>query len=91
MGQACHVYTCFATRVETDQHNNDCWTVDIKSNPTLVLKTYTINGPFYKQFPGKPAAEVSYKNTLTYRSVHVLSTMRGDEWCMLTGVFLTSS
>ena len=30
----------------------------------------------YKQFPGKPAAEVSYKNKLTYRSVHVLSNMR---------------
>ena len=30
---------------------------------------------FYKQFPGKPAAEVSYKK-LTYRSVHVLSNMR---------------
>ena len=29
-----------------------------------------------KQFPGKPAAEVSYKNKLTYRSVPVLSTMR---------------
>ena len=30
----------------------------------------------YKQFPGKPAAEVSYKKKLTYRSVHVLSNMR---------------
>ena len=30
----------------------------------------------YKQFAGKPAAEVSYKNKLTYRSVPVLSTMR---------------
>ena len=30
----------------------------------------------YKQFPGKPAAEVSEKNKLTYRSGPVLSTMR---------------
>ena len=30
----------------------------------------------YKQFPGKPAAEVSYKNKLTYRSVPVLSNTR---------------
>ena len=32
----------------------------------------------YKQFPapGKPAAEVSYKKNLTYRSAPVLSTMR---------------
>ena len=30
----------------------------------------------YKWFPGKPAAEVSYKKKLTYRSVHVLSNMR---------------
>ena len=30
----------------------------------------------YGQFPGKPAAEVSYKNELTYRSVPVLSNTR---------------
>ena len=39
------------------------------SNPALKLL-------YSKQFPGKPAAEVSYKNKLTYRSVHVLSKMR---------------
>ena len=36
----------------------------------------------YKQFPGKPAAEVSYKNKLTYGSVSVLSIMR----FMMSGV-----
>ena len=38
----------------------------------------TLRGPWmeYKQFPGKPAAKVSYKKKWTDRSVHVLSNMR---------------
>ena len=39
-------------------------------------KSENMKKQIYKQFPGKPAAEVSYKNKLTYRSVPVLSNTR---------------
>ena len=46
------------------------WTGNVTSSVTCKFLCV------YKQFPGKPAAEVSYKNKLTYRSVHVLYNMR---------------